>query len=109
VLGCAYRRLGDEAQAQEAFASHEPLGSLFGESVLRSEEVYFSIFQEIADAENVPLADAKEALTNHIDDPRKAAYEFQTFFVDECHYSPEGHRRMGEALADLLMNLFNKT
>lgn len=108
ALGRAYRRLGDEAKARVAFVSHEPLGSLFGESVLRSEEVYFSIFQEIANAKNIPLADAKEAMGIRIDDPREADNEFQSFFVDECHYSADGHRRIGEALATLFTDLFNK-
>lgn len=104
VLGKAYRALGEEEKARKEFANHQPLGSIFGESVLRSEAVYFSIFEEIAQKENVPLADARQAMVGMIEDPGDAEYTFRGFFIDECHYNAEGHRRMGEMLAEVIQS-----
>ncbi len=104
VLGNAYRALGEEEKARKEYANHQPLGSIFGESVLRSEAVYFSIFEEIAQKENVPLADARQAMVGTNEDPGDAEDIFRGFFIDECHYNAEGHRRMGEALAEVIQS-----
>lgn len=103
VLGRAYQKLGEEEKARKEFANHQPIGSIFGENVLRSEAVYFSIFEKIAKEKNVPLADARQAMVGNGDDPRQAEDAFRTFFSDECHYTAEGNRKMGEALAEIFM------
>lgn len=107
VLGRAYQKLGEEEKARQAFANHQPIGSIFGESVLRSEAVYFSIFEEIAKEQNVPMADARQAMVGNIEDPREAEDAFRGYFSDECHYTPEGNRKMGEALAEIVKLVWN--
>ncbi len=106
ILGRAYQKLGQKEKAAEAFANHHPIGSIFGESVLRSEADYYAIYDELSKQHLVPVADARKVMTVGIDDPREAEDAFRTFFIDECHYSALGHERMGRKLAGILAGLF---
>lgn len=102
IVGLSYRQLGKEEKAHENLINHVPFGSLFGEGILRSEEVYFDIFRETANRHGIIAVDGREAIVGSIEDPRLADERFGQLFIDECHYLPEGHHRMGHALASAL-------
>lgn len=107
-LGQCYRQLGDEAKARQAFANHRPLGSIFGESVLRSQHSYFSIIDDVAEKYGVPAVDGRAAIVGRIEIPHEADAAFRHEFVDECHYTPEGHLRMGRALAEVVAEMVGR-
>lgn len=72
VSGQAYRAMGDEENAQRHFKDHQPLGSLHGEAILRSQVPYFQVYEDLSQTRGIPLVDAREALykvNNHIEDP----------------------------------------
>ncbi len=104
-LGLSYQKIGNEKKARDAFAEHRATGSLFGESVLRSERSYFMIFYDVAKAHSIPVIDGRAAIVGDVTDPIEAEAVFREEFVDECHYTAEGHRRMGVALAERIDGL----
>lgn len=92
-LGLAYRSLGEVEKAERAFRNHKPVGSLLGESVLRAQSRYFALYEKVAQEFDLPLVDVRDALLKA--EEKKA---FETFFMDECHYTKEAHHAMGAAL-----------
>ncbi len=100
LLGLCYERLGDMDKARENFANHQPSGSIFGEAVLRSERRYYDIIRRLAEEHSVLLVDGREAIVKGIESPVEAEEAFRKEFVDECHYTAEGHQRMGMALTE---------
>ncbi|RJP20975.1 MAG: hypothetical protein C4527_24315 [Candidatus Omnitrophota bacterium] len=103
LLGLCYRAIGEVEKSREAFATHRPSGSIFGEAVLRSERRYYDIARKIAEQHSLPVVDGKDAITNGILSVIEAEEAFRKEFIDECHYTAEGHRRMGTALAETLL------
>jgi len=102
-LGKMYEKLGEPEKAKVAYASHIPSGSLFGESVLRLERYYFNRMREAAEKHNVFFVDSKVAITASV--PEEDSEEvFLKHFVDECHYTAQGHRRIGAALAHTILS-----
>ncbi len=109
LLGLSYEKVGMMQKSQEAFQTHQPSGSIFGEAVLRSERHYFDIMRDIADEYSLTLVDGKQAIIGEHTSPVEAEKVFRKEFVDECHYTVEGHRRMGLGLAQSISNLITSS
>ena len=103
-LGQYYLEIGEEKKARTVLADHRPSGSIFGESVLRSERIYLNLFKQAAEEYSVPMVDGREAIVGTL--PEADAEDvFRRSFVDDCHYTAEAHRFIGAALAQQILSL----
>ncbi len=94
ILGLSYEKMNESDKAEPVLSEHTPVGSIVGEAVLRSQGQYFSQFDEVAELFSVPIVDVKQAVLQ-----QQSELSFEDVFSDECHYTAEGHRIIGNALA----------
>lgn len=95
IIGLSYEKMNDADKAKSALSEHTPVGSIVGEAVLRSQGRYFSLFDEVAESFATSVVDVKQVVLQ-----QHGELSFEDVFSDECHYTADGHRLIGKALAE---------
>ncbi len=90
----AYEAKGDDAKAAEVSLAPSIYRSFSGGTLIRLDTAYNEIMREVAAESHVALLDGAAVLEEH-----------PGVFVDFCHFNPDGHRRLGELLADRISEI----
>jgi lysophospholipase L1-like esterase len=88
-LAQAHEAKGDKAKAADVVISREFYRSFSGGTPIRLDTVYNDIMRQVAAQHHVTLVDGAGALNAQ-----------PSVFIDYCHFNEDGHRRIGELLAD---------
>jgi lysophospholipase L1-like esterase len=92
----AYEAKGDEAKATEVTLAPSIYRSFTGGTLIRLDTEYNEIMRQVAAENDVAILDGAAVLENH-----------PSVFVDFCHFNAQGHRLLGERLADRISKILD--
>jgi hypothetical protein len=96
-LAKAYEATGDKVKATEAAIAPSIYSSFSGGTLIRLDTDYNDIMRQVAAEKNVALVDAAQALEDH-----------PSYFIDFCHFDADGHRLLGQLLADRIAEILSR-
>jgi lysophospholipase L1-like esterase len=96
-LSLAYKEAGSPDRAERALVIEHPLPWSHGGELVALDVDYNKIMRDVSQEYDVPLVDAKSRLDAN---PR--------VYFDFCHFDAEGHKIVGELIADVLAKAGSK-
>jgi lysophospholipase L1-like esterase len=101
-VGKMYESVGDEDKAKTAFADHRIHGSIFGETVIRLEDEYLDVMSMAANNHELNMIDSSQSIIGDIPylQPNDILIKY---YIDDCHFSPAGHKEIAASLAQSIL------